>query len=340
MSHSSENTKPLGLQLPIPEQARLTAQQFARSQPTPEKAEQVLLNSLAVWVTNDYCQMMGIPTDLEHSDSWHPITQMMANTADLTLPGVGQLECRPVVTDAEYCSVPPEVWDLRVGYVVVAIDGPRQTAQLIGFTPTVAEEDLPLAELAPLEDLLDHIYELRQTALSPSEVMASGVAIATEAVVNLSQWLNETLEAGWQAVDAILNPDTMTPVMGFRGGEVSEVTELDPASSDLNEGIRRAKLIDLAVQMGTQQVVMLIDLQPESPERTHIGLQVHPMFGQPFLPPDLELCILESTDVIFMQAQSRQADNYVQLQFSGTPGEYFKVRINLGDASYEEAFVI
>lgn len=85
MSYSSEQTKPSGLQLPIPEQARLTAQQFARSQPTPAKAEQVLLNSLAVWVTNDYCQMMGILTDLEHSDSWHPVTQMMANTADLSL---------------------------------------------------------------------------------------------------------------------------------------------------------------------------------------------------------------------------------------------------------------
>ncbi|MGF1522062.1 MAG: DUF1822 family protein [Leptolyngbyaceae cyanobacterium] len=340
MSHSSEKTKPLGLQLPIPEQARLTAQQFARSQPTPEKAEQVLLNSLAVWVTNDYCQMMGILTDLEHSDSWNPVMQMMANTADLTLPGVGQLECRPVAADVDRCLVPPEVWDMRVGYVVVEIDGPLQTAQLLGFTPAVSEEVLLLTDLAPLEDLLDHLYELRQAVSSPAEVMASGVAIATEAVINLNQWLNDTFEVGWQTVESVLNPDTLTPAMGFRGGDSSATTELNPPSGRIPDGIRRAKLIDLAVQMGTQQLVMLIELQPESPQRTHIGVQIHPMLGQPFLPPALELFVLESTDVVFMQAQSRQADNYVQLQFSGTPGERFKVRVSLGDASYVETFVI
>ena len=342
MVNPLENIKASGLQLPITESARTTAREFAQAQPTPEKAYQVLQNSLAVWVMNDYCQMMGIPTDLEHSDSWNPMTQMMSNVADLTLPGVGQLECRPVLAEADRCLVPPEVWDLRVGYVVVAIDDPLQTAHLLGFTPTVTEEEFPLTQLQPLENFFDHVYALKQgiTTSTNTAAFASGLTNATAAVVNLSQWLEDMFEAGWQTVEAVLNPENMTPAMSFRGAGIYEETEPEPSSENALRPIRRAKLIDLAVQLGPQQVVLLVELQPESPQQTHIGLQVHPADGQPFLPPELELFVLESSDTVFMQAQSRQADNYIQLQFSGEPGEHFKVQINLGDACYQEEFMV
>lgn len=337
----SENIQSSWLQLPITESARTTAQTFAQAQPTPAKARQVLRNSLAVWVMNDYCQMMGLPTDLEQSDSWNPLTQMMANVADLTLPGIGQLECRPVRVDADRCLVPPEVWDLRVGYVVVALDEPLQTAQLRGFTPTVTEEDLPLSKLQPVEYLFDHVDALRQAiATSPATNLAGGVAIAMEAVVHLSQWLEDIFDAGWQTVETLLNADNITPAMSFRGTDIRENIEPEPSPDNAAGKIRRAKLIDLAVRLGAQQVVLLVELQPESPTKTHIGLQVHPADGQPFLPSELELFVLEPSEAIFMQAQSRQADNYIQLQFSGEPGEHFKVRIILGNAQYLEEFII
>jgi hypothetical protein len=41
-----------------------------------------------------------------------------------------------------------------------------------------------------------------------------------------------------------------------------------------------------------------------------------------------------------MEAQARSADNYIQLQFSGMPGEHFSVKVALGDASIIEDFVI
>ncbi|MBE9077568.1 DUF1822 family protein [Romeria aff. gracilis LEGE 07310] len=326
--------KNLGLRLPITEQARQIAQRFSEIQSTPEKAKQVQLNTLAVWVVNDYCQMMDIPTELDHSDSWNPVVQVMANVADLVLPEIGRLECRPVRSEAQTCFVPPEVWDCRVGYVVVEIDDALQSAQLIGFTPAVTTEELPIAKLLPLEDLLDHLYTLRQASLLPAlDGLAAG---AVEAAVNLSQWLNDTFETSWQAVESVLNPDRMAPAVSFRRVGIDEGTtpELTPSR------IRRAKLIDLAVQLGLRQVVLLVNLQPEASEQTYIGLQVHPAAGQPYLPSGLELAILEPSDAVFMQAQSRQADNYIQLRFSGKPGERFRIRITLEDARYLEEFVI
>lgn len=324
--------------LPITETARAIANQFARNQPSAEKIESVRLNTLAVWVTNDYFQMMGIPTHLESSDSWNPMMRIMSDVADLMLPELGQLECRPVRGNASVCQVPPDVWDLRVGYVVVDIEEDLQTAKLLGFVPAVESEELSLSELQPIENLLDHLHELQQAS---EPAVAASVAPETrpllDAVVNLGQWLNGTFDAGWQAVEALLSPETLTPAFSFRGFE--EETPSNPETADPRADVRRARLIDLAVQLGQQQFVLVVEMQVGS-QQTDIGLQVHPVGDQPYLQPGVELAVLEPTDEVFMQVQSRQADNYIQLQFSGEPGERFKVRVRMDEAQYIEEFVI
>ncbi|HEY9822378.1 MAG TPA: DUF1822 family protein, partial [Candidatus Sericytochromatia bacterium] len=57
-------------------------------------------------------------------------------------------------------------------------------------------------------------------------------------------------------------------------------------------------------------------------------------------PPSLQLTVLDESGATFLEAQSRSADNYIQLQFSGVPGEQFSVRVSLGDASILQDFVI
>jgi hypothetical protein len=341
----------LAIPLPISSAARQTADAFAQAQPTSEKADAVRLNTLAVWVTRDYCQMMDIPTDLAGSDSWNPLMQLMTDVADLHLPGLGQLECRPVREDATVCQVPPEVWDLRVGYVVVAIAEDQQTAQLLGFCPEVQAETLALSELQPLEGLLDHLHALRQQA-SITDMMTNRVA---QTVVHLGQWLNGVIDAGWQAVDTLLSPDA-SPAFSFRSGHdldqahadfpmghfrgTDTVPPLPLAAEGLTTEVSRAKLIDLAIRLGRQQVVLLVNLQGQESGPRQIGLQVHPTRRSPYLPPGLELAVLEADGTTFMQAQSREADNFIQLRFSGQPAEHFWVQIQWQDATYVEDFVI
>ena len=323
--------------LPIPEKARRIAQQFSQTQPTAQKAEQVRLNTLAVWVACYYCELMGIPTDLEQSDSWNPVMQVVANVADLILPDVGVLECRPIEAEADRCLVPPEVWDLRIGYVAIEIDDDCQTAQLLGFTPTVTGEELSVAELQPPEDLLNHLYVLKQLNQHPAPVTLSDrQRRRSQATVNLSQWLNQRFDDSWQSVFACLSSQQMTSAFNFRSAEILETSE--PQSKQVV--VRRAKLIDLAVKLGAQQVVLLAEVQAATPDKLHIGVQVHPNQAHPYLPPGLELAVLESSNAVFLEAQSRQADNYIQLKFSGQSGESFKVRITMDSAVYVEEFII
>jgi hypothetical protein len=301
--------------LPISQIARITAQQFANQQPTLEKAEQVRLNTLAVWVVNDYLQMMEIPTNLQASDSWNPVMRLCANVADLEIPSVGRLECRPVRLHQQTCVIPPETWEERVGYLVVQFDESLQEARLLGFIPRVTTEKLLLTQLQPLEALIDHL--------------------ATP-FVNLNQWFAGIFETGWQTIESLWNVPELRPAYAFRSTETVEKN----APNQPETVTRRAKLIDLGIQILNQPVMLMVEITPETDQETSIRLQLHATGNQIYLPPGVQLTVIDSLGTVFLEAQARKSDNYIQLQFRGAPTEQFSVKVALNDTSITEHFMI
>ena len=333
MTYNTNDIEEFALSLPITQTARQTAQQFASEQPTPQKAEQVRLNTLAVCAVNDYLQqILGIPTDLSKSDSWNPVVRLCADVADLEVIGVGRLECRSLKSYQQTCHIPPEVWSDRIGYVVVQIDESSQEAIVLGFAQTATTEELSVSQLQPIDDLID--------CLHPQAQPVAPVAAATSAArenrrVNLSQWFTDVFETGWQTVEALLNPAELDLAFQFRSADSAVLVD----SQQVDSSHRRGKLIDLGIQMGDRPVALIVELTPEDRKR-HILLQVHPTGNQIYLPPLLQLTVLDESGLVFLEAQARSADNYIQLQFSGLPGEQFSVRVTLGDASIVEDFVV
>jgi hypothetical protein len=331
MTYNTNEREEFALSLPITQTARTTAQQFASEQPTRQKAEQVRLNTLAVHVVNDYLQMMGIPTkDLSTSDSWNPVVRLCADVADLEVTGVGRLECRPLKVQQQTCHIPPEVWSDRIGYVAVRIDESSLEATVLGFVQTATSEELPINQLQPIEDLIDR---LNQPVSLP---VAAISADAGRTMVNLSQWLANVFESGWQTVESLFNPAEPELAFRFRSADSATLTDIEQPSA----GIKRAKLIDLGMQLVGYPVALVVELVAESEERSSILLQVHPTGNQPYLPPFLQLIVLDESTEVFLEAQARSADNYIQLQFSGRPREQFSVKVALGDASIIEDFVV
>ncbi|BAU41356.1 DUF1822 family protein [Leptolyngbya sp. O-77] len=321
MTYNTAEIDDFALTLPLPQAARQLAQRFASQQPTPTKAEQVRHNTLAVWVVNDYLQMMGIETDLERGDSWNAIARLAADVADLEVIGAGRLECRPVQNVSTPCPVPPEVWGDRIGYVAVHIDASQREASILGFTPTLEPGDDGLAlhpdYLQPPEDLMDHLDRL----LHP--LVATTLARAGVSLNQLGRWLQGAIDAGWSAVDAVLSAEQLSPAYAFR---------------QLNStAVRRAKLVEVGVSL---PLVMELSLSTTQPGQTDICVQLYPSPGTPSLPPDVHLRILDESGGVFLEAQSTTLEDYLQLQFSGVSGETFGVQVALGDTTATEAFLI
>lgn len=318
----------LSLSLPITRYQQQVAHTFAQEQPTPTKTNQVYRNTLAVAIVRDYLDMLGFTTAVHLSDSWNPVLRLMADVADLEITGVGRLECRPLAPDQTTCPVPPEAWTDRVGYVLVALDLAAEQAHLLGFSSSLVQGQLAVDHLQSLEMLIDHLHGL-MTAPVPDRVGATVSVAGT----HLGRWFTGLVDAGWQSLDLLLGPGSLQPAISFRGAALAS----RPDQTEGGEQIRRARELDL--NLGDQPVALVVELQQQTPSTYDITLQVHPICT-PCLPALLSLTVLETDGSEFMQAESRQADNYIQLCFSGQAGETFQVRVTAGDTEVVESFVI
>jgi hypothetical protein len=309
----------LRLTVPLGREAHVIARQFAAEQATPLKGKQTYLNTLAVYAVHSYLKWLQVDTNLDQGDSWHPGKRALFDVADLVLPGIGKLECRPVLPGEAAISLPPEVTQDRIGYVAVQFSESLNEVQLLGFVRAVAispvSEQILIAELQPLDVLLDCI----------PDPVPPPVPSANQVRVNLSRWLDNIFEAGWQTVEALLSTQAANLALSTRSAE--------------QFSIRGGKLIDLGMQLANQQVVLIVKLTPRSESEVDIRLGVYPAFGQIYLPPSLQLMVWDESGNC-LETQARSIDDWIQLEFSGEKGEHFSVKVALGDVSVTEDFVI
>ncbi|MEA5504773.1 DUF1822 family protein [Halotia wernerae UHCC 0503] len=302
---------------PIPVDGRHRAEKLRRQQATPEKAEQVYFNTLSVSFVNSYLQYMGFETDLNKSNSWNVIQQTLMDVADLSLKNLGLLECRPVLEDAQFVYVPPEVQSNRIGYVAVQIGKSFREATLLGFVKQVKTDLLPIHQLQPLDNLLEYLSELSQVDNSLNY---------NQNLVKLKQWLENSFEDYWQEIETILG--------------TTDVNLAGNTRSANGAFISRGKLIDLGKYLQDQAVVLVVTLPPDKEQEMDIIVEVYPTNGQHYLPPNLHLMVLDFEGKSVMEAQTRSSNKNIQLEFSCELGERFSVKLALGDISITENFAI
>jgi hypothetical protein len=316
--HDENFPQPLTFTVPLTASNRRLARQFQQQQTKPIKAQQIYLNTLAVCAVQFYLRCMGIETNWQASCSWNPIWQALADIADLEIPRLGKLECRPVLAEANVIYIPPEVWSERIGYVAVKLDRALQQATLLGFTPTAGDrEQIAISELLSLSDLLEHLHRLQQEEVSDRQC-------------HLSQWFQAVFEGGWLPLASFLADDRHSNLaLSLRN------------SSDLTNSVEGAKLIDLGIRIKERFFVLLVAIAPVETQKVAIRVQLHPTGQETFLPADLKLSLLSELEVSLQEVISRPQDNYIQLKlFRVLPGECFKIQVAFGKASVIETFKI
>jgi hypothetical protein len=171
------------------------------------------------------------------------------------------------------------------------------------------------------------------------QVLDVGIVPESQRVTNLSQWLKGIADAGWQTLEALFNTQSANPAFSIRTSEQSRENDANNPA----DGIRRGKLIDLGIELAGNPVALVVTLTPaEANEEIDIRLRVYPTGKQNYLPPGLQLIVLDESgdSVPELKAEARSADEWIQREFSGQPGERFSVKIALGDLSIIENFVI
>lgn len=110
------------------------------------------------------------------------------------------------------------------------------------------------------------------------------------------------------------------------------------APHNLAGGLRRVK--DLGMLIGEHPVTLMVAVLPKTDQMIAVLLRVYPMRNQKYLPAHLQLVVLDEAGKTFLETEARELDNYIQLKFSGSPGEQFSVRVGLGEANITEDFTL
>ena len=141
--------------------------------------------------------------------------------------------------------------------------------------------------------------------------------------INLGQWLQQVFEDAWLTVEEALGIQEPSLAFGFR-----------------THVVKRAKLIDLGMQLGGHAVALILTIMPEADQSINIVVQVHPIDDKTYLPQYLKLVLLSTDGEVIYKVSARSSDNVIQIEFKGQPGEQFQIEVALGDVSVTENFVI
>jgi hypothetical protein len=305
--------------VPLSFEAHSLAQQNHKLINDLQKAKQVYLNTLAVYAVNFYLSCLGFKTEMEQSDCRNPICLQFMNVADLASAKIGKLECRPVLPNASSFEIPPEARANRIAYVAVQMSQSLKEATILGFTPTPAAE-IPLNRLRSLAEFPEYLARIQE-------------ATCQKKATHLRNWFEDAFETGWQTVETLL-------------GNNSKNFALVRGKTRFGVDVKRAKLLDVGMQLGDRCLILAIaisqeSISQESDETIKVLVQVHPHRGYTYLPSNLELVMLSETDEIIQEVRSRNQDNYIQLKtFSAQTGDSFKIRVAFNGISITENFLL
>ncbi len=297
--------------VPLSIEAHTIAQECSQGIPNNLKRQQVYLNTLAVYAVDKYLQCMGFETDWKASDSRNNLAIKLMNVADLEVKSIGKLECRPVLPKAEVCEIPPEVWEDRVGYVAVQLDPALKEATILGFTLQAAAE-VSLNQLQSLSDFLLYLSEL--------EVVKSPQQEDSSRLVKIGHWLDGVVDAGWQTIDHLLNPQQLG--LAFKNAV----------------SMTRGQKIDLG-GLDNISVALVVKIASESEGEVEILTQLYPV-GQNVLPEGVKLSISDESEEALLDVTSRDEDNWIQLEFSAEVGEKFQIVVGYGDSQEIREFEV
>ena len=315
------NRDQITFRVPLTDAFHRAAQGFHQHHTDRQTGKRVYLNTLSVQAVQFYLSCLGVTTCLEKSDSWQPVSQVLADTADLWVDDFGRLECRPVLPECASLELPSEVRRDRIGYIFVQFDAALREATILGFLPQVSGETISLNQLQGLDALPEFLEGVRRDA-----------AIASR--VTLHNWLVQAVVTGWQTLDAILAAGQKDPAFSFRA-PLTHTKWLKPLAT----GVKQGKFLTLS-KVPEERILFIVGIAPvQKDAHFNITIEIYPAGNQTFLPPTLQMVVTDAANMPVLQAEGRQSEG-LEFQFSGGAGEKFNVQLSFNQFTVTEQFEI
>lgn len=298
---------PLIFKVNLTIKAHQLAEKFCRYHSNLQKSEQVYLNTLAIYAVNHYLQCLGFTTNWQASNSYDVIMQSFLDVADLEVVNHGKLECRVVLPNTDFVYIPQEVWTRRVAYIAIQLDEDLQAATLLGFTPRITTENLPLNQLRRLEEFPQHLQQF-----TPA--------------IDLNEWFEDILQQGWQTLESLLDTES--------------IGNLNPCFKDNSclPGEEIAKAVK-RIEFENQSVLMLVAIKPEADEQISVRVRIYSDSEENCLPENLKLAILSDSGETLKEVASRPIDNFIQLPlFRCNSQESFQIMLSFNNICFTESF--
>ncbi|MGD1864174.1 MAG: DUF1822 family protein [Phormidesmis sp.] len=212
-----------------------------------------------------------------------------------------------------------------------------QQTQSIQSQADANEDDtitLPLSAFEPEPSRLLHycryltpdaipLPQIVSNPTSPAALLSTTVATVR---TRLSEWLGTSTAQGWQS--------------GWQSWDLLQ-PQLAYATRGLSDGLKRGKLVNLELGVGTITVALVLTLLPEADEKISILVQLLPAGSERTLPPQIMLSLVSKKGKSLQTVTSRNQDNYIQLKsFKGTVGQRFSLQIQYQGATVSEDFEI
>lgn len=280
------------------------AQKFSCEQKDADKSKQVFLNTLAVLAVNFYCQCLKVETNLEESTIGHYNRRILMDSADLKIDVLGKLECRPVLPNENICYVPSEVWSDRVGYVVVEIDEEAKKAILFGFVEQIETNELPLAQLPDIDNLLDLLLLAKN-----------------------KQFLERIFAKNW-------NEDESAKIL--KDKQESFVCLDNPALPTIDKSITSPLYKAKYITLKRRTFILFVRITPTKEGKFQLLVEVESDRGEK-IPSDLNLKLLSLSDQTLNASQTKRG-NYISLNYNLQLGESFQIQVKRADESHTEQF--
>ncbi len=209
---------------------------------------------------------------------------------------------------------------------------------------------------------------LREVALrlkiSEEELLSIVNALTREGVIYLSNWLSDQYNLSADFLEKIKSYLEQTIYVFFANAPYASLVARNNLSQQIfsnlwvpEEDISIAfsewkkirgikyrfhwsRKINLSLQINNYSFELRIGFEEEEKHKYSVQVRIYPSNGQKYLPKNLELLVLENRGNIFEKATSRECDNWIQVEFRGEFQEEFQVKIQLGQGSITEKFVI